>query len=232
MQLNPDRTWSVRTRFETRADEGVGLIVGLAAVFNKPTEIWPGLIEEVDPHAFDDAISQDDVRALFNHDPNLVLGRSTSGTLRLSTDQIGLRYEIDVDLNNPQVHSVYRMIDRRDVTQSSFGFDYEGGAEEWIWPADDTQPIIHKINKVGHLWDVSPVTFPAFPDTDADARTRDTILRSLAVASGEKLEELKKLEPAQIRSLFGPKPVMPERPPRRQHLDAAYRALNERRYLR
>jgi len=229
MHLNPDRTWSVRTRFETRAAEGVGLIVGLAAVFNKPTEIWPGLVEVIDPHAFDDTIVEDDIRALFNHDPNLVLGRNTAGTLRLATDQVGLRYEIDADLDNHQVLSIYRMIDRRDVTQSSFGFDYVGGADEWSYPGSDDEPVVHKILKV-RAWDVSPVTFPAFPETEVDARARDTLLRSLAADSGENFDRLKMLEPAQLRSVFGPKPEMPPRPSRRTHLDDAYRALLERRY--
>ena len=80
----------VRLDFDTKQPR----ITGYAAVFNQRTQLWPGLYEEVAPGAFQNAIGRDDVRALINHDPNMLLGRTKAGTLTLTEDEHGLRYEI------------------------------------------------------------------------------------------------------------------------------------------
>src|SRR5687768_5826990 len=84
---------------EFREADDKSTIGGYAAVFNQETVIGGGMWgfrEQIAPGAFDTAIENDDVRALFNHDPNYVLGRTVSGTLKLSADKKGLRYDVDL----------------------------------------------------------------------------------------------------------------------------------------
>lgn len=148
-------------KVEKRADEG-RTIVGHAAVFNKlSVDLW-GFREKIAPGAFADAVKEDDVRALFNHDPNFILGRNKAGTLRLKEDEIGLAIEVDP----PDVQwarDLMVSIDRRDITQMSFGFSLV--ADEWDY-TDRNNPV-RTLKKV-QLYDVSPVTYPAYPDTDVE----------------------------------------------------------------
>lgn len=140
-------------------------IIGHAAVFDSPTTIngfFGGFTEEIAPGAFADSIKEDDIRGLFNHDPNFVLGRNKAGTLDLEEDKTGLRYEIDppdTTIGNDTLVS----IERGDITGSSFGFNVI--EEKWEFSEDENEPDKRTLIKV-KLWDVSPVTFPAFDDTD------------------------------------------------------------------
>lgn len=163
---------------EVRASsDGKKMIVGYAAVFNTPTELLRGkLLEEIAPGAFDDVLD-DDVRALFNHSPNMVLGRNKAGTLRLFVDEIGLRYEIDVP-NTTVGTDLLESIDRGDVSQSSFGFIIE---DQEFRVLEDGRKM-RTIKKLAELLDVSPVTFPAYETTEATAR-------SIEQANKEKTEE-------------------------------------------
>lgn len=148
-------------------------IVGYAAIFDSPTTIADYFVEQIAPGAFDKAIGRDDVRALFNHDENLVLGRTTSGTLKLSVDSRGLRYEITPP-DTSTARDLAELIGRGDVTQSSFCF--RASAEEWNW---DAEPPVRTLLDL-ELYDVSPVTFPAYDDTDVAMRSDAE--RSLAEA--------------------------------------------------
>ncbi|OHB70486.1 MAG: hypothetical protein A2V70_06245 [Planctomycetes bacterium RBG_13_63_9] len=115
--------------------------------------------------AFDRVIRErQDVRALFNHDPNMVLGRTSAGTLRLAIDRLGLRYEIDLDLENSLGRDVARWTARRDLQGSSMGFQIAATGDRWeksggLW--------VRWINELSELFDVGPVTFPANEATDA-----------------------------------------------------------------
>ncbi len=145
-------------------------IRGYAAVFYDGTpetqfELFEGFVERILPGAFDRAIDEDDVRALFNHDPDHILGRSSAETLSLEADETGLRYDIATP-DTTIGRDVAASIKRRDVTGSSFSFvvtdeDFrrEGGVR------------IREIRGV-QLFDVGPVTFPAYQATTADARAR------------------------------------------------------------
>lgn len=148
-------------KIEKRADEA-RIIVGHAAVFDKLSEDMWGFREKIAPGAFTEAIKEDDIRGLWNHDPNYVLGRNKAGTLRLREDGIGLAVEIDP----PDVQwarDLMVSIDRGDVTQMSFGFTLV--KDEWDH-SDRNQPV-RTLKKV-KLYDVSPVTYPAYPDTDVE----------------------------------------------------------------
>lgn len=138
-------------------------IKGHAAVFDKLSEEMFGFREKVAAGAFTSSLERgDDVRALFNHDPNFVLGRTKSGTLRLNEDDVGLAIEIDAPLNQTIRDLVLEPIRRGDVDQMSFGFV----VVEDSWNRDDNIRTLMDVE----LFDVSPVTYPAYPDTDVAVR--------------------------------------------------------------
>lgn len=145
-------------------------IIGYGAVFNSLSENLGGFQEVIMPGAFADTLG-DDVRALMNHDANLILGRTIAGTLKLAEDNIGLLYEIDPPQTS-YAKDLLLSIQRGDIDQSSFGFQVL--EESWKSPTDDNPLPIRVLHKV-RLFDVSPVTFPAYPTTTVSARTLDTV---------------------------------------------------------
>ena len=153
-------------RIEEREKEGAR-IVGHAAVFNSLSEDLGGFRELIAPGAFAEAIGRDDVRALFNHDSNIVLGRSTSGTLKLSEDTRGLLSEIHLP-DTQQARDLATLMKRGDITQMSFAFAVR--KEDQDWKKNGDGPWERTIRKVARLYDVSPVTYPAYPQTDAAVR--------------------------------------------------------------
>ena len=160
--------------FERRtANEGVELreegntmtAIGYASVFNRLSQNLGGFVEQVRSGTFSKTIQEADVRALFNHDADQVLGRSKSGTLRLQEDEKGLRYEID--LPNTQLgRDIAALLERGDISQSSFGFSTI--SDEW-GVTEDGYPL-RTLTEV-KLRDVSPVTFPAYTSSEASLRS-------------------------------------------------------------
>jgi len=159
-----------RAGIETRAD-GKKVISGYAAVFYREGdastefELWEGVVERIMPGAFDKALSRpDDVRGLYNHNTSEILGRNLeAGTLRLSVDSIGLRYEIDPP---SWATKVIESIERRDVTGSSFAFDPHARTIEEVGEIRYLQ-----ITDLG-LMDVGPVTYPAYTGTSTEVAKR------------------------------------------------------------
>lgn len=152
---------------ELRANEDNTAIEGYASVFNKKSEDLGGFREIIKPGAFKDAIPKSDVRALFNHDPNFVLGRTTNGTLELSEDDKGLKVRISPIMENSWVKDLVNSMKRGDIDQMSFGFTVEDDNFETVQGEN-----IRTINKVQELFDVSPVTYPAYPQTSVSARMK------------------------------------------------------------
>lgn len=151
--------------------DGNKTISGYAAVFyradSEGTEypLWKDTLERISPGAFDRAISEkQDVRALFNHDSGMVLGRLSAGTMSLGVDDKGLRYSLPIDPQDPDHQRVAAKLNRGDITGSSFGFRVTG--EEWREDGDTTIRTITDLD----LIEVSPVTFPAYTDTSANTR--------------------------------------------------------------
>ena len=143
-------------------------VVGYAATFNSDSEtLWGSFVEQVDQRAFDEA-DMSDVRALFNHDENKILAR-TPGTLSLEVDEMGLRYEFDMP-DTSYGNDLLISMERGDISQSSFGFTVTD--EEWIDRSADKLLPLRRILKVGRLFDVSPVTYPAYPETTSEVRSR------------------------------------------------------------
>lgn len=161
----------IAQQIELRADDtGAKTLAGYAAKFNTPTGIADYFIEQIAPGAFSETI-KGDVRCLFNHQSDNVLGRTTSGTLRLWEDDVGLRFEVDLP-DTTLGKDVGTLVERRDVNGMSFGFR----AVKQTWD-DTTEPPSRTLEKV-EISEISIVTFPAYPDTSVG-------LRSLEAARAE-----------------------------------------------
>ncbi len=128
-----------------------------------------GFREIIKPGAFDDVLN-DDVRGLFNHDPNFILGRSAAGTLSLSVDERGLRYDITAPDTQTIRDLVLAPMMRGDINQSSFAFRVSHDGENWY--QDDEGIVIREISKFSRLFDVSPVTYPAYQERPTPASDR------------------------------------------------------------
>lgn len=141
------------------------VISGYAAVFNELSEDLGGFREKIAPGAFAKTLGAD-VRALFNHDSNLVLGRTKSGTLKLAEDSRGLRVEFTPPDTATARHIVEAM-KRGDVDQMSFGFVTRADK----WEKDEEGPVRTLLDV--ELFDVSVVTYPAYPQTAAAVRSME-----------------------------------------------------------
>ena len=154
-----------------RADDvatGESKLIGHAALFNSEAVIAGFFREVIAPGAFTEALKRkDDVRALFNHDANFVLGRTAAGTLTLSEDKRGLKYEVTTP-STSWAKDLVLSIARGDVSQSSFAFRVE--RESWPKVERDALPL--RVIEQVELFDVSPVTYPAYEDTTVSARDR------------------------------------------------------------
>lgn len=160
-------------------------IIGYAARFNELSEEMWGMREKIAPGAFAEAIGKSDVRALWNHDPNYVLGRTKNKTLTLREDEQGLFYEVTPP-DAQWARDLIESIKRGDVDQSSFAFTVEKGGDEWD---EVSTPAIRTINKIKELFDVSPVTYPAYP-------TATSGVRSIQEVAEEHKAEKKAQEPS------------------------------------
>ena len=161
-----ERRSSRASEFRAIEGEGTPQIEAYFAVFGDIYEMYPGGTESIDPHAFDDALS-DDIRCLIDHDTTLVLGRTKAGTLKLSVDNYGLKGVVDINPADTDAMNLYARVKRGDVSQCSFGFDIL--KDELESRPDGTY---HWIIKAVKLYEVSVVTFPAYEKTEAEARDR------------------------------------------------------------
>lgn len=141
-------------------------IRGYAAVYNSDSEWMGGFYEQIARGAFDDVLDND-TRAYFNHDENLLLGRVSSGTLRIGTDARGLYYEVDLP-NTSYANDLVELMKRGDVNQSSFAFLIE--RDRWEERDGKTYRIIEKVSR---LLDVSPVSQPAYESATSELVTRN-----------------------------------------------------------
>lgn len=187
-----ERRWATVDRAEVREvrDDGSFDFEGHAAVFDEMSDDlgFPGLgsfHEQIKRGAFKPTLD-DDVRFLFNHDPNMVLARSTSGTLELSEDPKGLLAKANVAPTS-YAQDIRVLLERRDISQMSFGFIVD--EDEWVEDKDGN--VTRTILKFEELFDVSVVTFPAYPQTDAQARA----LRKLGRGDQITAEEQKAISP-------------------------------------
>lgn len=155
-----------------REEGGKRYLEGYFAVFGEPYQVWDGWIETIERGAFARYLaSGEDVKVLWNHDSNIVLGSTVNGTSSLREDETGLFGSVEINENDSEAVSAYARVARGDVNGCSFGFDI-ARQEEW-W---DDDGIYHtKITEVDPLYEVSPCTFPAYKATSVSARAKDSL---------------------------------------------------------
>lgn len=155
---------NIPTQFTTREEDEKLIIEGYFAIFNSDYEISPSMSESIAPGAFDDTLDND-IRALVNHDTTLVLGRTKAETLTLRQDDKGLWGQIIVNPKDVDATNLYSRVQRGDVNQCSFGFNILD--EEPITREDGG---VHWLMKKLDVHEVSCCTFPAYSETNIQAR--------------------------------------------------------------
>jgi HK97 family phage prohead protease len=162
---------------EHRADDGKRTLIGYAAKFERLAMIGSYFQEKIAPGAFSAAIGGD-IRALVDHDAGRVIGRTKSGTLRLSEDGTGLRVEIDVP-DTTDGNDLWVLVERGDISGMSFGFRVT--KETW----DETGEVPVRTIQAVELFEVSAVAWPAYEDTTIGLRSLEA-----ARAEGEDREDI------------------------------------------
>ena len=161
-----------KMEFRTTGKDEPPMIRGVAAVFNSLSEYLGEFREQILPGAFRLALIDADVRALFNHDPSMILGRTTAKTLRLAETDQGLEYECDLP-DTSYARDLMTCMRRGDINQCSFGFSVD---DDGVTFQKDSEGVwTRTIHVVERLYDVSPVTYPAYPDTTCAMRSLDKI---------------------------------------------------------
>jgi len=155
---------SLEIRLKDEEDEESNVITGYAALFNKWSEDLGMFKEQIAPGTFKKTIAENDIRALINHDPNLIIGRTKNDTLQLWEDKKGLGYEVELP-DTSYANDLKTSIRRKDITQNSFGFQ----TLKDEWSEDGKKRTLHEVK----LFDVSPVTFPAYKQTNVKMRLQE-----------------------------------------------------------
>ena len=147
---------------KVREDNGRRYLEGYFAVFGETYQVWDGWVETIERGAFARYLAAgEDVKVLWNHDSNIVLGSTGNGTAVLREDDTGLWGSVEISERDQEAVNAYARVDRGDVSGCSFGFDI-ARQEEW-WDEDG---VYHtKITEVDPLYEVSPCTFPAYKAT-------------------------------------------------------------------
>lgn len=182
MPKRETRTFQI-TQFNRRdaTDEQPAQIKGYASVFNSPTIIAGCWKEQIESGAFSKTLNEDDIRALFNHNWDNVLGRNKAGTLMLNEDEHGLAFDVDLP-QTTVAKDLSISMDRGDINQCSFGFIPT--IDEWDY-SDPDMPV--RTIKEVQLFEISIVPLPAYDDTEA------SLVRSGAISDDLiKTIELKK----------------------------------------
>jgi uncharacterized protein len=153
---------------EVRAKgDGSKVIAGYASIFNSPSQDLGGFVEVIRPGAFKKSLANGaDIRCLFNHSEDMILGRTASGTLRVYEDEVGLRFECDLP-DTSYANDLLVSIRRSDVNQCSFGFYCL--RDNWV-NISEAPGVMREVIEAD-VFDVSPVTYPAYLETSLSARS-------------------------------------------------------------
>ena len=169
-------------KFQTREEDGKRYLDGYFSVFNQPYEVCPGWIEEIAPGAFSRTLREGrDVKVLWNHNTDIVLGSTENRTAYLSEDERGLHGPVEINEEDQDAKNALARIARGDVRGCSFGFEIRGMEEYW----DDDGTYRTRLTDV-ELYEVSPCTFPAYAQTRIKARAKENLKKAR-----ERLEEAK-----------------------------------------
>lgn len=174
----------------SRKDDGSLSITGYAAKFMRLSEDLGGFREQIHPDFFTDALKRCDVRCLRNHDPDRLLGRSGNSTCRLSVDSDGLLFDNDLP-NTTDGRDTYELV--RSGTMAGCSFSFTTDADSW----DDSGAMsIRTLMKCRDLYDVGPVTYPAYLDTSVAARSLE---RSRLAARSQNPQFVRVLKPRLLK---------------------------------
>ena len=159
------RVWTGELRAIPTPGAGMPTLTGYAAVFNKPSQDLGGFTEFIRPGAFADALTQD-VRALVDHNPSMMIGRLKAGTLRMTEDEVGLKVEIDLP-DTSVGRDLAENVRLGNIDGMSFGMMVK--SDDWRSTPEGTVRELISVD----LLDVSPVTFPAYLDSSISLRALD-----------------------------------------------------------
>lgn len=163
------RVIQTKEAFKTREEDGKRFVEGYFSVFNQPYEVFPGWIEEIAPGAFARTLREGkDVKVLWNHNSDIVLGSTQNRTAILREDDVGLFGSDEINEEDQDAKNGYARVARGDVRGCSFGFDIRAMEERW----DDDGTYRTRITEV-ELYEVSPCTFPAYSQTSISARNKE-----------------------------------------------------------
>ena len=198
----PQDKANVELRVSGEGENEKRTIEGMGAVFYDGTEHTEYIIkysdwtlrERILPGAFDDVLN-DDVRGLFNHDPNMLLGRLPAGTLSLRITERGLEYVIDVP-DTTVGNDVAENLRLKNLTGSSFAFRVAEDGQKWNHT--DTESV-REITKFSEMYDVGPVTYPAYTATEASLRDGESVRQEFIHDRENRLKEKMSIMDKRIR---------------------------------
>lgn len=178
------------TNFETREENGSGIVTGRPVVLNSPTDL--GFCDEVIDVDALRATDLTDVRLCLNHDTSYVYARSRknngNSTMQIFTDALGLTFSAGLDIqNSPKAQDYYAAIKRGDIDKMSFMFTVDG----YEWENLESDHPTRRITSIGKIFEISAVTFPAYDTTSIEARNAETlesVKRELESARAERMK--------------------------------------------
>lgn len=177
----------IATDLETRTEENSSekIISGYINKFNTRSQ-YMGFYEEVSKGAFDKTLADGhNIYAMYNHDDNMILGSTRSGSLKLNVDNIGLHFELKINPNISYASDLYELVKSEDIDGCSFGFWVTD--DEWTYTEDK---IDLRIIKELELIEVTITPFPAYLDSEASCRSFE--LHNKEVEKAKELRDLEK----------------------------------------
>jgi HK97 family phage prohead protease len=185
-----DKTKRENLTFEIRemksdAQDGAVRVSGYASVFDKPSENLGGFVERIKPGAFSETLKENrsDPRLLWDHNTQYVLGRRSAGTLTLTEDTKGLRFEATLP-DTSYARDLKILMERGDVREMSFGFNVMRD----VW-TDTDKPIAKRDVLEVRLIEISIVSFPAYPQTSVKLRDLEVEMDTLSEENIVKVKE-------------------------------------------
>ncbi|MDH6367140.1 MULTISPECIES: HK97 family phage prohead protease [unclassified Breznakia] len=156
------------SELKIRESESGKKIEGYFIVYNQKTNLFGNIYEQMAKGSIDNALANNDIRCLFDHDSAKVLGRTGNGTLKLKSDDYGLYGEVEINQNDQEAKDIHARVERGDINACSFGF-YPIAEER----TEESDGSITYTVKEADVIEVSVVTFPAYPQTQVSARKKE-----------------------------------------------------------
>lgn len=156
---------------ESQEKESKMIIEGYALKFDTPSRDMGGFVEVIDPKALD-KVDLSDVRCFFSHDRSKILGRTSSETLKLTIDEVGLHFRCELP-NTQHGRDAYELVKRGDLSQCSFGFTLGEQGEKWA--RGENGLYVRTITEFETVFEVSLVAIPAYDDTNVKIALREFV---------------------------------------------------------